>query len=213
MSPDPLRLQLEGVSKTYGFRQVLRPVSADLGRGDRLLVTGHNGAGKSTLLRIMVGILRPSEGSVRYWQDGREVAPAARPRMFGFVSPDLRLYRELSAREHLRFAARLRGLQGDERMIEQGLEQVGLAERGDLAVAGFSSGMAQRLRYALALLHSPRVLLLDEPTTNLDDAGVEMVREVVEATAAEGIVVIATNDPRDLQYGELLLALNQAVDV
>ena len=88
------------------------------------------------------------------------------------------------------------------------LEQVGLGGREDDLIAGFSSGMQQRLRYALALLHQPRLLLLDEPTTNLDPSGVAMVEQVIKDAAA-GVVVLATNDPRELQYGTLVLALDE----
>ena len=90
------------------------------------------------------------------------------------------------------------------------LEQVGLSGREDDLIAGFSSGMQQRLRYALALLHRPRLLLLDEPTTNLDAPGIAIVERVIKDAAAGGVVVLATNDPRDAQYGTLVLALDEA---
>ena len=212
VTADRVRLQIDRVSKTYGSRRVLRPVSAELRCSDTLLVTGHNGVGKSTLLRIISGLLRQSEGAVQYWQDGVALDAATRRRAFGFVGPDLRLYRELTAREHLEFVGRLRGLPRHSVHIETALEMVGLGGRADLAVSAFSSGMVQRLRYALALMPAPRVLVLDEPTTNLDDEGVKMVGRIVEMVARDGIVVIATNDPRDQRYGELVLALDQPAD-
>ncbi len=205
-------MQIDRVSKSYGARRVLRHVSADLQVGDRLLVTGRNGAGKSTFLRIVAGLLRPSEGAVRFWRDGELLADESRRRAVGFIGPDVRLYRELTAREHLEFVGQLRGLPVDAGVAETALEQVGLAGRADQAVAAFSTGMQQRLRYAVALLHRPCLLLLDEPTTNLDDAGVAMVGRIVAAAAFDGIVVVATNDPRDLHLGELVLALDEQAD-
>jgi heme exporter protein A len=210
VSADRLRLQIDRVSKTYGARRVLGSVSADLAGGDVLLVTGRNGAGKSTLLRIIAGLARPTGGAVRFWWDDRPVADGRRRDVFGFVGPDVHLYRELSAREHVDLVARLRKLPKDGVSGASMLEFVGLAGREDEPVIGFSSGMLQRLRYALALLHAPPVLLLDEPTTNLDAGGIILVDRVVEQMAGNGIVVIATNDQRDMRYGDLVLALDEA---
>ena len=129
VSADPIRLQIDGVSKTYGSRRVLRRVSAELAGGETLLVTGRNGAGKSTLLRIIAGLLRPSVGAVRFWSGDRPVPDEQRRRQFGFVGPEIRLYRELTASEHLRFVARLRGLPDDRAGEAASLELVGLAGR------------------------------------------------------------------------------------
>ena len=210
VSAERIRLQIDSVSKTYGSRQVLRSVSADLTCGDTLVVTGRNGAGKSTLLRIIAGLLRPSQGTVNLWMHGVPVKAAERRHVIGFVGADVHFYRELTAREHLRLVARLRGLAMDAAAGSTVLEAVGLGGREDEPVGGYSSGMLQRLRYALALVHRPGVLILDEPMTNLDEAGIALVGEIVERAACEGIVVIATNDPRDLRYGELVLPLDTA---
>ena len=209
VTTDHIRLELDHVGKAYGGRRVLRSICADLATGDRLAVTGRNGAGKSTLLRVIAGLMRPSEGAVRFSINGTTIPVGHRRSILGFVGPDLQVYRELTAREHLDFVVRLRGLRNAE-PSEVVLERMGLAGRGDEPVSGFSSGMVQRLRYALALVHRPRVLLLDEPTTNLDEAGIVLVGQVIEHMAADGIVVIATNDPRDLRWGDLELALDAA---
>ncbi len=210
MSVDHIRLQIDHVGKTYGTRRVLQSVCADLKDGDILLVTGRNGAGKSTLLRIIAGLLRPSQGAVHIWLDGVAVRGEARRHVLGFVGADVHLYRDMTAREHLRLLARLRGLPMDVSRCAAALEQVGLGGREDDLIAGFSSGMQQRLRYALALLHRPRLLLLDEPTTNLDAPGIAIVEQVIKDAAAGGVVVLATNDPRESQYGTLVLALDEA---
>jgi heme exporter protein A len=210
VSLDCVQLQLESVGKTYGPRRVLSSISAELRRGDTMVVTGRNGAGKSTLLRIIAGLLRPSEGVVRLGIDGVVLAEERRRQAVGFVGPDVQLYRDLSAREHLQLVAELRGLPLAAAEQRDALATVGLGGREEDLVAGFSSGMQQRLRYALALLHRPRLLLLDEPTTNLDASGIAVVDRIVRQAADAGIVVIATNDPRDLHYGELVLALDTA---
>ena len=212
VSADPIRLQIDRVSKTYGSRQVLRSVSADLVCGDRLVVTGRNGAGKSTLLRIIAGLLRPTQGAVHFWRGDVPISGEARRHACGFVGPDVRLYRELTAREHLRFVTQVRGLPEDSSVCAALLELVGLAGREDEPVGDYSTGMRQRLQYALAVLHRPQVLLLDEPATNLDEAGIAVVDHIVEQVTCSGIVVIATNDARDMRYGNLVLPLDTTLD-
>jgi heme exporter protein A len=119
------------------------------------------------------------------------------------------LYRELTAIEHLGFVNNVRGA-GQSDAEQRGLlGRVGLGGSEGMLVGSFSSGMQQRLRYALALLVEPAVLLLDEPTTNLDAAGIALVDQVVADQREHGITVIATNDRRDWQYGTLQLALDE----
>nr|WP_276522351.1 ATP-binding cassette domain-containing protein [Kallotenue papyrolyticum] len=182
-------------------------ISATLRTGEVLLVTGPNGIGKSTLLRLLAGLLRPSHGAITYIIGGAPLAPDAAHDQIGLVGPDVQLYRELSAREHLAFVADVRGLVHDPDQQQALLEQVGLSGRADQPVGTFSSGMLQRLRYALALLCRPPVLLLDEPTAMLDAAGIALVDHVVAEQRRRGIAVIATNDARDHRYGDWLLRL------
>lgn len=200
---------IDHVSKLYGPRQVLHNIVAELTVGDVLLITGHNGVGKSTLLRLLAGLQRPSSGTVRYETADVGFEPGEAQHLIGMVGPDIQLYRELTAREHVVFVCDVRGLHNDAESQRKALADVGLEKRADEYVARFSSGMLQRLRYALALLHRPPVLLLDEPTTNLDAAGVAMVDRVVAEQRMRGITVIATNDPRDRTYGDFVLALGE----
>ena len=139
--------------------------------------------------------------------DGRE-CPAARRRDFlGLATPELSFYEEFSAVENLAFAAEARRLAAPRRAADAALAVVGLAARAGDRVAAYSSGMKQRLRLAFALLHEPPLLLLDEPGSHMDEAGRDAVREVVAHQAARGLVLLATNDPREIQLAERRIEL------
>ncbi len=204
-----VQLQIDGVSKQYGTRWVLRDIHADLHSGDALLITGHNGAGKSTLLRLLAGLQRPSGGTMTYTFNSAALEPSAARSFLALVGPDVQLYRELTAIEHLHFINDVRGAGQSDAEQRSLLGRVGLSGSEDKLVGSFSSGMQQRLRYALAMMVEPAVLLLDEPTTNLDAAGIALVDQVVADQRERGITIIATNDRRDWQYGTLQLALDE----
>ena len=202
-----IKLTVEHVVASYGMRRVFSGVSLELVRGEILVVSGPNGSGKSTFLRLLAGLQRPDGGKISYHIGAQSYAPALSSQLIGWVAPDLMLYRDLTARENLRFFAAVRRLHLHDETIDELLERVGLRGRGDDRLAGYSSGMAQRLRYAYALLHQPPVLLLDEPTVTLDTSGTAIVDSIITAQRRHGLVVIATNDPRELRYGDLLLRL------
>jgi heme exporter protein A len=141
---------------------------------------------------------------------GISCRPEAAPWLFGWVAPDLQLYRELTGLENLRFFADVRGLHLTDAALMALLEEVGLGGRGGDLLAAYSSGMAQRLRYAYALLHRPPILLLDEPTVTLDERGAALVGRVIAAQRARGITVVATNDAREERYGDIVLRLSHS---
>ncbi len=200
---------IEGVGRVFGRRRVLRDVHAGVGFGQTLVVTGANGSGKSTLLRIVAGVLAPTEGRVRVIVDDRPLDSAGLRREIGYAAPDLVLYSELTAVENLRFFGSLRGLSLDTDMLRAMLDRVGLLGRGRDAVSSYSSGMRQRLKLAFALLHDPAILLLDEPTANLDEAGAAIVRGIVEEQKRRGIVIAATNERDEAEWGDELVRLGE----
>jgi heme exporter protein A len=204
---DDLRLELSDIAANYGARRVLAGLSLTLRAGETLVVAGPNGSGKSTLLRLLCGLQRPTAGTVSYVAGGQRYTPDAARWLVGWVAPDLQLYRELTALENLQFFAQVRGLRRTKAELESLLEEIGLGGRGGDLLAAYSSGMAQRLRYAYALLHRPPVLLLDEPTVTLDERGAALVERVVAAQRERGISVIATNDPREIRFGDYVLRL------
>lgn len=202
------RLELQGVGKRYGRLHVFRDLGAEVESGQVLVVAGRNGSGKSTLLRIIAGLARPTWGQVLFSRDGRLLSPEERRRQIGLVAVDVSLYGELTGWENLAFFARLHGrpLTPEEGSL---LKEVGLAGRGDDLVQNYSSGMRQRLKYACALLHRPALLLLDEPGANLDEAGRVIVEEVIARQRRHGLVVLATNDVREVAYGDVVLRLGE----
>lgn len=190
-----LQLVAENLGQRFGRRVLFRRLSFSIPGGRSLAVTGANGSGKSTLIRILCGVLTPTAGSLMLRKDGIIVSPEDHTLQAGLVAPYLNVYDGFSARENLQFLARLRRLPDAARQIDSILELVELSHRADEPVATFSSGMKQRVKYAAACLTSPAMLLLDEPSTNLDAAGLAMVRRIVEAQREAGrIVVIATNE-------------------
>jgi heme exporter protein A len=202
-----VHLSLEGVSKRFGRRRVFDGLDAEVGHGEALVVLGPNGAGKSTLLLVIAGLLRPTRGRVAASVDGKPLAHESRRQWLGMVAPDLTLYPELTGLENLRFFERVRGREPREADLEALLERVGLEGRERDLVGTYSSGMRQRLKYAFALSHAPKVLLLDEPTANLDASGVSMVEEVIAEQRRRGVLVIATNEPEEVRHGNHVLAL------
>jgi ABC-type multidrug transport system ATPase subunit len=167
-------------------------VSFQCASGEIVALLGPNGAGKSTLLAIAAAMLAPSAGTVRY--DGREADASVRRRV-GVVGHDLYLYPELTAAENLTFFGRLYRLPNLTDIVETALDRAGLADRRHDPVVGFSRGMRQRLTLERALLHDPRLVLLDEPFTGLDDAAsAALVTRLQELRAKGCLVHVATHD-------------------
>jgi heme exporter protein A len=184
-------IELKDVRREFGERLALRDVSLSLGAGKTLAVLGPNGAGKTTLLRILAGLLRPSAGTVVVLGSDLPKASWALRGKVGWLGHDPLLYRDLSARENLQFAARLHGL--DEvaagARIASLLDTVGLARRGDDRIRDFSAGMVQRTAVCRAVLHEPQLLLLDEPHSHLDAEAREQVDSLIGPGSGTRVLV------------------------
>jgi heme ABC exporter ATP-binding subunit CcmA len=188
-------LRVSGLRKGYGGPPVLRGIDLTLERGDGLALLGPNGAGKSTLLRLLAGLHKPQEGRVELAGEPFRPDDPDHRRSLGFVSHESLLYGGLSARENLRFTGALFGLDRVEERITAGLQEVGLEWVGERPVRAFSRGMTQRLTLARALLHRPRLLLLDEPMTGLDPAGIRSLELLlVRFREAAGAILMTTHD-------------------
>ena len=187
-------VRLTDVSRHFGRRRALSRVSLTLTSGDIVGLLGPNGAGKSTLIGILATLVAATAGEVHYGtQTARQGGSGLRQRI-GLLAHELHLYAELSARQNLAFFASLYGLDSGSAIVAA-LERAALSDRADDQVLGFSRGMRQRLGLERALLHNPRLVLLDEPFTGLDDRSVGMVSERLRRLARDGaIVLVATHD-------------------
>ena len=190
-APDFTSLRFTDVSRHFGRRRVLNQASFRCDAGELVAVLGPNGAGKSTLLSIAATLLDPSSGEVRYGEHTARAAGAELRGRIGVLGHDLYIYPELSAAENLLFFGRIYQLAGVEARVAAALERAGLAERDD-PVATFSRGMRQRLALERALLHEPRLVLLDEPFTGLDDAAIGGLRDRLQALRDRGCIVLVT---------------------
>lgn len=183
------------VSRIFGRRRALNRVTLKVSSGEIVALLGPNGAGKSTLLSLAATLMNPSSGSIQYGQENARHSGAALRGRIGLLGHDLYLYTELSAAENLMFFARLYGLTSVDRHVDAAIQRAGLGERRDEPVGSFSRGMRQRLAIERALLHEPRLVLLDEPSTGLDDAAAAALRSRLESLRGAGaIVLIATHD-------------------
>jgi heme exporter protein A len=198
-------LRLEGLARHYGEREALSGVSLSLNAGQTLVVFGPNGAGKTTLLRVLATLLRPHAGDVRVLGKSLpDEAWAVRGRI-GLLAHEPLLYRELTARENLRFHARLHGV--EEERVEELLAAVNMENRAKEPLRTLSRGMVQRVAIARAVLHDPELLLLDEPRANLDPAASELVEPLIGA-ASRRTRVISSHDPSGgLNEADIVLGL------
>jgi ABC-2 type transport system ATP-binding protein len=190
-------LELDGIERSFGATRALAGVSFTVERGRMTGFVGANGAGKTTAMRIILGVLTPDAGQVRF--DGAQL-DAARRRHFGYMPEERGLYPKMRVAEHIVYLARLHGMtRGDAtRNTAQLLERLGLAERANATVESLSLGNQQRAQIAAALVHNPDVLVLDEPFSGLDPLAVEVVQSVLGEHAAGGACVLFSSHQLDI---------------
>jgi heme ABC exporter ATP-binding subunit CcmA len=202
-APDFRQVTVTDVARHYGRRKALSQVSFECHAGEIIGLLGPNGAGKSTLLSILSTLVTPSVGEVKYGGRTAAAIGAVLRSRIGLLGHDLYLYPELSARQNLTFFAQVYGLADAAARVRQSLEHANLSDRADDQVLAFSRGMRQRLALERALVHGPRLLLLDEPFTGLDQASAAALVTRLKGLQAEGCLIIAAT--HDLEIAEGLL--------
>ena len=190
-------LELIGLSRRFGHVVALDDVSFAVAEGEIVGFVGPNGAGKTTAMRIVLGVLTPDAGEVR-WR-GAPVDAATR-RRFGYLPEERGLYPKMRVLDQLVYLARLHGFASDEarRRAERTVELLGVAERRRDRAETLSLGNQQRVQLAAALVHAPEVLVLDEPFSGLDPVGVDVLSGVLREQAAEGVPVVFSSHQLEL---------------
>ncbi len=183
-------IRARGLEKRYGAKRALRPVDVDLERGGFLVVTGPNGSGKTTLLRVVAGLAAPTGGEVE--------VDAGRGEL-GYLGHEPLLYRDLTALENLDLYGRLYRVPERRERAGMLLERFGLWEVRAERVGSYSRGMTQRLALCRALLHEPRLLVLDEPFTALDAEGAELLDRQLAELAGAATVLLSTHEPERVE--------------
>ena len=188
-------LAIRDIRKNYGSTEALRGVSFQVETGELFGLVGPNGAGKTTLLSILACLTTPTAGDVQFAGKALRPRDLSIRRDIGIGTQELSIYSELTARENLDFFGKLYRLGGDDlkRRVEEVLEFVGLSDRADQRAATFSGGMKRRLNLAAAIVHRPRLLLLDEPTAGVDPQSRNHIFERVRQLNASGTTIIYTS--------------------
>lgn len=198
MSSYIIRSQL--LTKSFGRRLIFENIEFNWRNNGIFGISGPNGSGKSTLVKIIAGLIAPSKGKIIHKNSETEIIPEKLHNHIGFVSPYLVLYEEFSAWENLSIFAKIRGIEYNKQLVSEYLEKFLLFKRKDDLVKTYSSGMKQRLKFIFALMHSPEVLIFDEPTSNLDEEGKQVVYNIVKEESKKRIVIIASNEKTDLDF-------------
>jgi ABC-2 type transport system ATP-binding protein len=189
-TPEP-GVSVRGLEKRYGRVVALAGIDLDIAAGETLALLGPNGAGKTTLMQLLAGVSKPDAGSVTIGALGNPRRAVVR-RVLGFAPQALAIYPQLTARENLSFFARLYGVTRDllEARVQLGLELADLLSRADQRAATFSGGMQRRLNLACAVVHRPRLLLLDEPTVGVDPHSRNHLLEAIAGLSHSGLTLV-----------------------
>jgi ABC-2 type transport system ATP-binding protein len=208
-------IDVRGVTKRFGAKTVVNGIDLQVRRGEIYGFLGPNGSGKTTFIRMLCGLLTPDAGSGTCLGYDVRRDQAAIKREVGYMTQAFSYYTDLSIRENLDFVARLYGMADRDAAVQQSLERLGLANRGDQLAGELSGGWKQRLALAACLIHRPRLLLLDEPTAGVDPKARRAFWDEIHRLAAEGITVLATTHYMDeaerchriaaIAYGSLLV--------
>ncbi|WP_437124974.1 ABC transporter ATP-binding protein [Bacillus pumilus] len=188
-------LIVKDIKKNYENKQVLKGVSFQLKKGESFGLLGPNGAGKSTLIGIMTGLIRAASGTVTIGGKDLNKETKHAQQLIGIVPQEIALYLHLTAKENLMFWGRMYGLKGKElkSRVQETLELIGLEDRANDKVKVFSGGMKRRVNIGCAILHRPKLLIMDEPTVGIDPQSRNHILETVKTLNSEGMTMIYTS--------------------
>ncbi len=200
MSKVDIEIIGNNICKAYSSNKyILKNISFEGRIKDIIGICGPNGSGKSTLIKIIAGINSATKGNLIWEIDGKRLNPDEYFRYFGFVAPYLNIYEEFTPVELIKVVTKIRRTQVSNSKIDELLDKFYLEKHFNKPIRNFSSGMKQRMKLLLSVLHSPIVLIYDEPTTNLDEKGINLVNLLIkEQINKNGIVFIASNSETEI---------------
>jgi len=202
-------LILDEITKSFGRRLVFNDINCSFSSGNIYGISGPNGSGKSTLVKIIANLISPTRGKVIHKLDNKIIEPENLHNHIGFISPYLFLYEEFTAEENLIHVSKIRGINFNEQKAGYLFEQLGLSDRRNDILRGYSSGMKQRFKFIFALLHEPQLLILDEPTSNLDGEGKDKIYKLIENEGKNNLILIASNEDSDLRLCKEVLSIEE----
>ncbi len=202
-------LEAQQLNKSFGRRLIFNDLTFKFDKPGVYGISGPNGSGKSTLVKIIAGIIAASKGKIIHLLNGKIVTEENLHNHIGFVSPYLVLYEEFSTLENLKLFADIRGTEFNKERVDYLLNKFLLNKRKDDLLKTYSSGMKQRVKFIFALMHSPQLLILDEPTSNLDEEGKNSVYEIVKEESKTNIVIVASNERNDLELCDKIVLLEK----
>jgi heme exporter protein A len=202
-----VKITAHNLARKFGFRGIFKDINFEVTSPSALVISGPNGSGKSTLLKIIAGLLAPTSGKVDFHSDSSLNKPDQLRQQVVYIAPEMNFYDDLTGLENLRFYASVSGdgFTSDEFLTA--LKNAGLNSRGGDFIKGYSSGMKMRLKYALAFLKKPPILMLDEPSTNLDREGKTLVYRLMEEQRKTGLLIYATNEENELGFADEKIVL------
>jgi heme exporter protein A len=200
-------ISAEKITKSYGRRLVFKDLNFSFSGTGIWGIAGPNGSGKSTLVKLIAGIISPTKGKIIHKINEKNIENEDLHKFIGFVSPYLVLYDEFTAEENLLHFAKIRGISFNKEKVDLLLSEFLLYERRNDLLKGYSSGMKQRMKFIFALMHSPFLIILDEPTTNLDNSGKDSVYKIINDESASSIVITASNEQNDLAFCKEIIHL------
>ncbi|MCX6174757.1 MAG: ABC transporter ATP-binding protein [Ignavibacteriales bacterium] len=202
-------VELNNLVKYFGRRLIFDGINFSFSSQHIYGISGPNGSGKSTLVKIIANLISPTRGKVIHKNNLKEVESVKLHNHIGFVSPYLFLYDEFTAEENLLHFSNIRRISFDKERSDYLLNELKLIDRKNDLVRGYSSGMKQRLKFIFALLHKPSLIILDEPTSNLDNLGKEKVYELIKKEAENNLVIIASNEDSDIALCSQVIELEK----
>lgn len=194
-----MQLILEELSKKYPKNKLFENLNHTFEINNTYAITGENGSGKSTLIKIIAGVIAPSKGTVKYVKNGNSIDKESIHQILGITAPYLNLIEEFTLSEHLNFHSKFKTTLINTDIMNE-IENANLIQSLSKPIAEFSSGMQQRLKLILCCCYNAKVMLLDEPTSHLDSAGVEWYKDLLKRTSADRITLIASNNP--IEYND-----------